>query len=214
VKYDQIDTLHTFGEMAIVEHHPTCCMRSMLQDHGQPAMFVCITHEHTCDTYCFLSVISNRILMSRDVVWTGTSYGEYCNINPPQLPALPTRILLDKPTDVPMEALEVTVPPGISDVVDKGNLVDSFSDEAEEDFLAEKKVLTKLKKFISTILPTPTVKTPVVPNGTEPGRALTPVELVNILFPMPTVEAFGYLFVVDAVDDVVIAYDNIEPIKY
>jgi Reverse transcriptase (RNA-dependent DNA polymerase) len=31
---------------------------------------------------------------------------------------------------------------------------------------------------------------------------------------MPTVEAFGYLFVVDAVDDVVKAFDNIEPIKY
>jgi hypothetical protein len=30
---------------------------------------------------------------------------------------------------------------------------------------------------------------------------------------MPTVEAFGYLFVVDAVDDAVIAYDTIEPIK-
>jgi hypothetical protein len=86
VNYDQIYTLHTFGEMAVVEDHPTHGMRSKLQDCGRPVMFVSTTHKHTCDTYRFLSVITNRILMSRDVVWTKKSYGEYYNINPPQLP--------------------------------------------------------------------------------------------------------------------------------
>jgi hypothetical protein len=119
VKYDPIDTLHTFGEMVIVEDHPTRGMRSKLQDHGQPVMFVSTTHEHTRDAYRFLSVITNRIIMSRDVVWTRKSYGEYYNINPPQLPALPTRLLLDKPTNGPIEAIEVSVPPGISDVVEE-----------------------------------------------------------------------------------------------
>jgi hypothetical protein len=47
------------------------------------------------------------------------------NINPPHLPALPTRILLDKPADGPIEAKEVPVPPGISDVVEEEDLVDS-----------------------------------------------------------------------------------------
>jgi hypothetical protein len=94
--YDRIDTLHTFGEMAIIEDHPTRGMRAKLQDHGRPVMFVGTTHEHTRDTYRFLSVITNRIITSRDIIWTGKSYGEYYNINPPQLPALPTRLLLDK----------------------------------------------------------------------------------------------------------------------
>jgi hypothetical protein len=67
--------------------------------------------------------------MSRDVVWTRKSYGEYYNINPPQLPAFLTLLLLDKPTDGPIEAIEVSVPPGISDVVEEEDLVDSFSDD-------------------------------------------------------------------------------------
>jgi hypothetical protein len=76
-----------------------------------------------------------------EVIW------EYYNINPPQLPALPTRILLDKPMDSPIKAIEVSVPPGISDAVDEEDLVDSFSADDEDDFFAEKKVLIKLKRL-------------------------------------------------------------------
>jgi hypothetical protein len=77
-KYNHIDTLHTFDEMAIVEDHPTRSMHAKLQDRGHPAMFVGTTHEHTRDTYRFLSVITSQIITSRDVIWTGKSYGEYC----------------------------------------------------------------------------------------------------------------------------------------
>jgi hypothetical protein len=225
VKYDFMDTLHTFGEMAIIKDHTTRGMRSKLQDRGRPVMFLGTTHENTRDTYRFLSVITNRILMSCDIIWTGKSYGEYYNINPPQLPALPTRILLDKPADGPIEAKEVPVSPSISDVVEEEDLVDSLCDEDGNDFFAEKKSIIKLKKFIPIILPTPTVVKPVIPNGIEPGRVFTPIELVNILFPMPTSEVSGYSLVgessevsgslvVESVDDGVLAYDYIEPIKY
>jgi hypothetical protein len=46
-KYDCIGTLHTFGEMAIVEDHPTHSMHAKLQDHSRPVMFVGTTQEHT-----------------------------------------------------------------------------------------------------------------------------------------------------------------------
>jgi hypothetical protein len=126
--------------MAIIEDHATHGMRAKLQDRGKPAMFVGTTHEHTRDTYRFLSVRTNLIIMSRNVVWTGKSYGEYYNINPPQLPALPTRILLDKPTDGPVEAQDVAAPPGLSDAVEDDNRIDSLSAEEEDDFMADKKV--------------------------------------------------------------------------
>jgi hypothetical protein len=67
-KYDHIDTLHTFGEMAIAEDHPTHGMRAKLQDRGCPIMFVGTTHEHTHDTYRFLSVITNRIITNNDII--------------------------------------------------------------------------------------------------------------------------------------------------
>jgi hypothetical protein len=74
--------------MAIVEDHATRGMQAKLQDRGKPAMFVGTTHEHTHDTYRFLRVTTNRIIMSCNIEWTGKSYGEYYNLNPPQLPAL------------------------------------------------------------------------------------------------------------------------------
>jgi hypothetical protein len=46
-KFDRIETLHAFGEMAIVEDHPSRGMRSKLQDRGKPALFLDTTHEHT-----------------------------------------------------------------------------------------------------------------------------------------------------------------------
>jgi hypothetical protein len=44
VKYDWIDTLHTFDDMAIVEDHPNRGMHSKLQDRGRPVMFVGTIH--------------------------------------------------------------------------------------------------------------------------------------------------------------------------
>jgi hypothetical protein len=147
-KYNRINTLHTFGEMASVEDHATRGMREKLQDRGKPAMFVGTTHEHTRDTYCFLSITTNRIIMSRNVVWTGRSYGEYYNINPPQMPAIPTCLLLNKQTDGLVEAREVTAPPGFSDVIDDDKPIDGLSDEDEDDFMANKKIKIQLKECV------------------------------------------------------------------
>jgi hypothetical protein len=58
-------------------------------------------------------------------------------------------------------------------------------------------VLITLKKFIPTILPTLTVVKLAVPNGIEPRRVFTLIELVKISFPMPTSEVSGHSSVVD-----------------
>jgi hypothetical protein len=170
-KYDHINTLHTFSEMAIVEDHATRGMRGKLQDHGKPAMFVGTTHEHMWDTYRFLRVTTNRIIMSRNVVWTGRSYGEHYNINPPQMPVLSTRLLLNKQTDGLVEAREVMASPGFSDVIDEP--IDGLSDEDEDDFMADKKIKIQLKKcvhFAATLKPPPCVTKPSIQNHVEPGR--------------------------------------------
>jgi hypothetical protein len=52
-KFDLINTLHAFVEMAIGEDHPSHGMRSKLQDRGKPALFLGTTHKHTHDTYFF-----------------------------------------------------------------------------------------------------------------------------------------------------------------
>jgi hypothetical protein len=98
-KFDRIETLYAFGEMAIVEDNPSRGLRSKLQDRGKPALFLGTTHEHTHDTYHFLNLLTNCIIMSRDVIWLQHSYGEYYNISPPTMPAILTRILITKDAD-------------------------------------------------------------------------------------------------------------------
>jgi hypothetical protein len=72
-----------------------------------------------------------------------------------------------------------------------------------------------MKMKMTTILPIPTVEKLVIPKAVEPGRVLMPVELVNILYPMPTFEVSGYSFVMGSkVFTKEAACDNIEPIKY
>jgi hypothetical protein len=71
-------------------------------------------------------------------------------------------------------------------------------------------VLTKLKTFIPTILPIPTVAKPVIAKG-----VLTLVELVSILYPMPKFEVSGYSFVLaPKAFTKEAAYDDIKPIIY
>jgi hypothetical protein len=107
-------------------------------------------------------------------------------------------------------AREVHAPPGLSDIVNEEEQIESLSDEDKDEFIAEKKVLIKLNKFIPTILPTLNVAKPVIPKGVEPGTVLTPVELVSILY-----QDSGYSFVMGPkVFTKEAAYDNIKPIKY
>jgi hypothetical protein len=61
--------------------------------------------------YPFLNLLTNRIIMSRDVIWLQQSYGEYYNISPPTMPAIKTRILITKDTDGPIMAQETACSP-------------------------------------------------------------------------------------------------------
>jgi hypothetical protein len=90
------------------------------------------------------------------------------------LPALLTHILLDKPTDGPVEAHEVAAPPGRSDAVDDDDRMDSLSDEDEDDFMAAKKVIIQLKKckFHPQTYTTTLCHHTTHSNAAEPGRVL------------------------------------------
>jgi hypothetical protein len=44
--------------------------------------------------------------MSRNVVWLKKSYGEFFNIPPADLPAIDTRLVVEKPTDGAIETHE------------------------------------------------------------------------------------------------------------
>jgi hypothetical protein len=96
--------------------------------------------------------------------------------------------------------------------VEEEDFVETLSDEDEADFVAEKKVLIRLKKFIPAVMPPPDFANKAVPIGIEPGRVPVPA-LVSILAPNPSIVDFGYgLQAVDTFGSV--DYDNAEPIKY
>jgi hypothetical protein len=45
-KFEHLNTLHMFGEMAIVEDHQSRGMRGKLNNHGRPAMFLGVQPDH------------------------------------------------------------------------------------------------------------------------------------------------------------------------
>jgi hypothetical protein len=92
---------------------------------------------------------------------------------------------------------------------------DSLSDEEEDYFMADKKDIIKLKKcVVFTPNSPPRVLKPLIQNEAEPGRVPWAVELVNILYLMPGTAVFGHLLLVEKVDSIAHAFDNVEPIKY
>jgi hypothetical protein len=80
--------------------------------------------------------------------------------------------------------------------------------------MADKKVIIQLKKCINfKSTPPPRVLKPLVHNEAEPGRVPWAVELVNILYPMAETLVSGHLLMVEKVDSIVHAFDNVEPIE-
>jgi hypothetical protein len=132
--------------MAIVEDHPSHGMRSKLQGRGKPALFK-VQHTNTPrDTYRFLNLLTNCIIISRDVIWLKQSYGEFYSISPLAMPANWTRSLITTDEDGPIEAREVSVrevsvPPGIPEAVEEEDFVETLSDEDKYNFVSEKNVL-------------------------------------------------------------------------
>jgi hypothetical protein len=90
--------------------------------------------------------------MSRNVVWLKKSYGEYFNIPPADLPVINTRLVIEKPTDGAIEAREDLIVPMVARPDTLEDHIESLSDDEEDDFIADKKVLIKLKK---TVPPSP-----------------------------------------------------------
>jgi hypothetical protein len=81
--------------------------------------------------------------------------------------------------------------------------------------MADEKVITRLKKCVNfKPTPPPRVLKPLVHNEEEPGRVPWAVELVNILYPMPGTVVSDHLLMVEKVDSIVHAIDNVKPIKY
>jgi hypothetical protein len=92
---------------------------------------------------------------------------------------------------VQFEACEVPAPPGILDAVDEEDFVETLSDGDEDDFVAEKKVLIRLKEFLPDVIPPHSFANKATPSRIEPGRVPVPA-LVSVLAPYPSIIDFGY----------------------
>ena len=90
--------------------------------------------------------------MSRNVVWLKKSYGEYFNIPETNLPVINTRLEVEKTTDGVIEAHEDLIAPMGAQPHPLEDHIESLSDDEEDDFIVDKKVLIKLKK---TVPPSP-----------------------------------------------------------
>ena len=87
--YNKLETkltaLKPFGEVAIVERNAKRGMRSKLEDRGRACLFLGKPDNHPTDVFRFLDLETKRVILSRDIVWLGKSYGKWKGITQQQI---------------------------------------------------------------------------------------------------------------------------------
>jgi hypothetical protein len=92
----KMEYLRQFGEIAVIKSAPS--IKGKLQDRGIPVMYLGRARNHAADTYRFLHLSTNRVWISRDVIWLNKVYGEYKGLTAP--------VTYDTVTVVPTDPVE------------------------------------------------------------------------------------------------------------
>ena len=71
--------LKTFGEIGIVTISNTS-KKSKLEDRGKACMFVGYAKNHTGNTYRMINLQTNKIWITRDVIWVHQNFGDYFSL--------------------------------------------------------------------------------------------------------------------------------------
>lgn len=69
--------LRKFGEIGIVTKTNMTKVRSKLEDRGEPCMFIGYADKHAGNVYRMLNLRTNRVWVTRDIIWLTKMYGEY-----------------------------------------------------------------------------------------------------------------------------------------
>ena len=73
-EHKHVRSMHSFGTMATVR---TTQQGNKMSERGRLAMFLGHAQDHPTGTYRFLSLDTRRVVLSRDIIWLGTLYGQY-----------------------------------------------------------------------------------------------------------------------------------------
>ena len=75
-----LEYMRIFGEIGIVNFGSTLKIQSKLANKGRLCMHLGQAANHPRDTYRFLNLATDRVILSRDVRWLGKVYGTYHSI--------------------------------------------------------------------------------------------------------------------------------------
>ena len=64
-----------FGEVAIIKHSPS--IKGKLTNRGVPVLYLGRAPDHSADTYRFLNLGTQKLIVSRDAIWMNKVYGEF-----------------------------------------------------------------------------------------------------------------------------------------
>ena len=89
-KEDQInlDKFRQFGEVAYVKFGDK--IKGKLKNRGVPMVYLGRARNHSADTYRFLNLATDRVIISREATWLNKPYGEWKGLAQPTRPDLAT----------------------------------------------------------------------------------------------------------------------------
>jgi hypothetical protein len=85
IKEPKLKIMKQFGEMAVVENHDRRKIRSKLENRGKPCMFLGVAPNHAPDVFRFLNLATNKVIVSRNVIWLGKCYGDWQKLTPSEI---------------------------------------------------------------------------------------------------------------------------------
>jgi hypothetical protein len=96
---EKFEFLRKFGEVAVVTNKDN--IQGKLENRGITTLFVGYTENHSNDVYRMLNLTTNRILTTRDIIWTGKNYAEFKHHHDGEI--IETLIVPDKPLSAESE---------------------------------------------------------------------------------------------------------------
>jgi hypothetical protein len=128
-QYKWFPNLKQFGTMAVLTTRTP--NTGKLDDRGTTCIFVGYTDDHPSDTYRFINLSTNKLILSRDCRWLNKTYGQYINPREPTQEVGNIEELLDFEVPDGTNQAETPTAADLVEIFEQGGNEDEIKDNTE-----------------------------------------------------------------------------------
>ena len=124
--------LRVFGEIGIVSDYANMKIRGKLADRGKPCLFVGYPENHASDVFRMINLQTNKVILTRDVIWLHQVYGVYKGLTQKHVTPLPNGDDNDDDDTVQTSKIRNEVEPAVAGHDGDGHMEDFPVDQIND----------------------------------------------------------------------------------